>query len=168
MRFGTSRLLLLVSALLCTSHAAAACWDQAAARYGVNAELLKAIGWVESNWRADAVGPPLSDGNVALGLMQINTVHLPKLALYGIRREDLFNACVSQNVGAWVLADCMRRFGNTWKAVGCYNTGPASNNEAAQLRYVAKVSKHFARFKSQAAARPQQLASTSTFLQSAE
>ena len=47
--------------------------------------LLKAIAWKESRGWTGAVGPKLKDGNRALGLMQINTIHLPNLARFGIR-----------------------------------------------------------------------------------
>lgn len=125
----------------------AKCWEEAGARYGVEPALLKAIGWVESRGWTNAVGPSLPGGNRALGLMQINTVHLPALQKFGISREHLFDACVSQHVGAWILRDCMARFGQTWKAVGCYNTGPGSKNIDAQERYVQAVQKSYQGYK---------------------
>jgi soluble lytic murein transglycosylase-like protein len=131
-----------------TGHAAGSCWARAAQEYGVDVDLLKAIAWQESRGWTGAVGPALPDGNRALGLMQINTVHLERLAPYGIRREDLFDACTSQRIGAWVLADCIARFGAVWRSVGCYYAGPASTNYAAQSQYVAAVSRHYAGYRS--------------------
>jgi soluble lytic murein transglycosylase-like protein len=119
------------------------CWEQAGLKYGIDPLLLKAIAWKESNGDPSAVGIMLPDGNQALGQMQINTIHLPKLRPFGIDREDLFNACVSQYVGAWVLADCIQKFGTTWKAVGCYYTGPHSLNVAAQIDYVSDVHRYY-------------------------
>lgn len=119
-------------------------------RFGIDPLLLKAIAWKESRGHADAVGPLLKDGNVALGQMQINTVHLPELRKFGIERRHLLNACVSQEVGAWVLADCMSKFGATWKSVGCYYTGPKSSNVVAQLEYVRDVQRFYAGYKKQA------------------
>jgi soluble lytic murein transglycosylase-like protein len=130
--------------------ASASCWDEAGREYGIDPLLLKAIAWQESRGWTGAVGPKLKDGNRALGLMQINTVHLPTLAQFGIRREHLFDACVSQKVGAWVLADCIQRFGATWKAVGCYYAGPASKNIAAQVQYVRDVQRHYEGYRRQA------------------
>ena len=80
--------------------ASASCWEEAAQRYGIDPLLLKAIAWQESRGWTGAIGPKLPDGNQALGLMQINTIHLPALAKFGIRREDLFDACINQKVGA--------------------------------------------------------------------
>jgi soluble lytic murein transglycosylase-like protein len=144
------RIVIIFACLAWTPLGAGAdCWEQAGQAYGIDPLLLKAIAWKESNGRADAIGPLLPDGNRALGLMQINTIHLPALAPYGIRREDLFDACVSQRVGAWVLADCIQRFGPTWKAVGCYYTGPASRNVAAQVGYVRDVQRYYAAYQQQ-------------------
>lgn len=119
--------------------ARADCVQDAALRYKVNADLLWAIGDVESHHDADAVGVPLPDGNVALGRFQINTIHLPELARYGVVKADLFDRCKSAFFGGWVLARCIKVKGNTRDAVGCYNTGPGSTNVEAQERYIAKV-----------------------------
>ena len=131
------------------SHAT--CWEEAGQRYGIDPSLLKAIGWKESRGWPNAVGPKLPDGNRALGVMQINSIHLPTLAKYGIRREDLFDACVSQQVGAWVLANCISQFGATWKSVGCYYAGPASKNTAAQVEYVTDVQRFYEGYRRQQA-----------------
>jgi len=124
--------------------AQASCWEEVGDSYGIDPLLLKAIAWKESRGWTNAVGPQLPDGNRALGLMQINTIHLPDLARVGIRREDLFDACTSQRVGAWILARCIADFGATWKAVGCYYAGPASKNTAAQAGYVVDVQRFYA------------------------
>lgn len=126
-----------------------ACWEQAGASYHIDPLLLKAIAWQESRGWSKAVGPKLKDGNRALGLMQINTIHLPALARHGIQRQHLFDPCVSQQVGAWVLADCIKRFGQKWKAIGCYYAGPASKNTRAQEQYVRAVQKFYAGYQAQ-------------------
>lgn len=133
--------------------ASAACWEEAGARYGIDPDLLRAIAWQESRGWTHAVGPRLPDGNRALGLMQINSIHLPNLRQYGVRREDLFDGCASARIGAWVLADCIETFGATWRAVGCYVAGPRSKNTAAQLEYVRSVKAHYDGYRRQSAAR---------------
>lgn len=137
--------------LLLPALAAASCWEAAGARHGVEPALLKAIAWKESRGHAGAVGPLLKDHHMALGLMQINSVHLPLLARFGIRREQLFDACTSQQVGAWLLSDCMARFGATWRAVGCYYAGPNSSQLGAQLAYVRDVQRYYAGYQRQEA-----------------
>lgn len=127
----------------------ATCLEQAAAEHRVDPLLLKAIAWTESRGRAGAVGPTLKDGNKAIGVMQINTIHLP--ALPGVTENDLRDACTSFRLGAWVLRDCINKFGATWKAVGCYNTGPASKNLDAQRRYVDLVEANYRKYQEAAA-----------------
>lgn len=133
--------------LMIAPAARASCWEQAGAPYAIDPTLLKAIAWKESRGWTGARGPRLKDGNQAIGLMQINTVHLPALEAAGIRPADLLDACTSETVGAWVLAGCIARFGQTWKAVGCYNTGPASSNIDAQTSYVRDVQRFYAAYK---------------------
>ena len=140
----------LGAVFLLPSTAWATCWEEAGDGYGIDPLLLKAIAWKESRGWTGAVGPRLKDGNRALGLMQINTIHLPSLARFGIGREQLFDACTSQKVGAWVLADCIQRFGATWKAVGCYYAGPASTNHKAQATYVSDVQRFYEGYRQQA------------------
>ncbi len=137
-------------ALIAPLLARASCWEEAGASYGIEPALLKAIAWKESRGHPNAIGPvDPKTGHRAYGLMQIYSVHLPLLAKYGITKEQLFDACTSQKVGAWVLADCIQRFGSTWKAVGCYYTGPASKNTAAQAWYVRDVQVFYAGYKRQ-------------------
>ncbi|WP_338927643.1 lytic transglycosylase domain-containing protein (plasmid) [Mycetohabitans endofungorum] len=138
-----ARTVAVASLLLAPIAASATCWEEAGRGYGIDPLLLKAIAWKESRGWTGAVGPKLADGNRALGLMQVNTIHLSTLTRFGIRREHLFDACVSQKVGAWVLADCIQRFGATWKAVGCYYAGPNSKNVAGQVRYVRDVQQFY-------------------------
>ncbi|WGS55113.1 lytic transglycosylase domain-containing protein (plasmid) [Paraburkholderia sp. D15] len=96
------------------------CLDDAATYRHISTQLVRAIAQHESGMRANAVNVN-SDGSEDIGLMQINSSWLPKLARYGIRREHLFNACVNAYVGTWILASNIREFGPTWKAVGAYN-----------------------------------------------
>ena len=144
------RTLQLLAAFIAPVVSHATCWEQAGHRYGIEPALLKAIGWKESRGWTNAVGPKLPDGNRALGVMQINSIHLPALAKFAIYREDLFDACVSQQVGAWVLANCISQFGATWKSVGCYYAGPASKNTAAQVEYVMDVQRFYEGYRRQA------------------
>ncbi|HHV7523698.1 TPA: lytic transglycosylase domain-containing protein [Burkholderia orbicola] len=161
------RALLVGAIVFAPAIAWASCWDEAGREQGIDPLLLKAIAWQESRGWTNAVGPKLPDGNRAIGLMQINEVHLPTLKKFGIRREHLFDACVSQRVGAWVLADCIHRFGATWKAVGCYNTGPASTNTAAQERYVRSVQRFYQGYRQQAENQAEKQASTPALATSA-
>ena len=111
-----------VLALAMPLHAQA-CWDEAARRHGLSADLLYAIARVESGLDPRAVnGSHLQrTGSYDLGLMQINSTHLAVLATHGITPARLLDACTNIEVGAWLLADLFRRHGATWDAVGAYN-----------------------------------------------
>jgi soluble lytic murein transglycosylase-like protein len=110
------------------------CFDSASQKYAVNKSILKAIAKTESNFNPVAINGN-ANGTQDIGLMQINTFWLPKLAKYQITRQSLFDGCTSIHVGAWVLSQNIATYGATWKAVGAYN---ASNTELQQ-RYAAKV-----------------------------
>jgi soluble lytic murein transglycosylase-like protein len=113
---------------------AQACWDDAARRYNVSSHLLYAIARTESALDPRAVGRN-RDGSRDLGLMQINSRWLPRLAEYGIAEHDLFDPCTSILVGAWILADNVSRLGYTWEAVGAYNAATPARRAA----YIDKV-----------------------------
>lgn len=105
------------------STGAQSCWEEAAQRYGISADLLYAIARVESNLNPQAVNRShvRRTGSYDIGLMQINSGHLRTLSPHGIREADLFVPCTNIHVGAWLLADSFSRRGATWDAVGAYN-----------------------------------------------
>ena len=121
---------------LCAMGAApsayANCFDDAAAYQHVNPLILRAIAWQESRNRPDAKHVN-ANGSVDYGVMQINTVHLPTLAQYGIGREALMSPCKNIYIAAWQLRRQINRYGNTWAAVGAYHSAtPALRDEYAR------------------------------------
>lgn len=117
------------------AHSATACWDEAAQKYGLNVYLLHAIAKTESSLNPSAVNRANVNGSYDVGLMQINSSWLPRLRQFGITEKDLYEPCISIDVGAWILAYNIRRFGNTWAAVGAYNTP----NPMRGLQYALRV-----------------------------
>lgn len=109
------------------------CVQKAAAYHQVNPQVLAAILQVESRLRPDAVREN-SNGTVDVGITQINSVHFPELARSGIAPSDLLNPCVGTFVGAWHLSKQIRRWGNTWYAVGAYHSRTPSKNQLYQVR----------------------------------
>lgn len=112
---------------------AQACWDQAAARYGVNTHLLYAIAKTESNFNPAAVNRN-KNGSYDIGMMQINSSWLPLLRKHGIAESQLYDACTSIHVGAWILGQNIRRMGNSWDAVGAYNAADPRRRQAYALK----------------------------------
>lgn len=114
----------LIASLVATTSAKADCFEQAAVRYDVPVELLRAVAWVESGSLDAAKAENLNaNGTRDIGRMQINSSHLPQLAAFGIDERWLRDECTSIHVGAWLLAHGINRFGLTWEAVGSYNVG---------------------------------------------
>jgi len=115
---------LLLFAIAMPVHA---CWQDAAARYGIDARLLHAIARQESSLNPHAINRSqiARRGSVDIGLMQINSRWLPILARHGLSESDLFNPCTNLQVGAWILAQAFARYGPTWEAVGAYNAACA-------------------------------------------
>lgn len=114
----------LMTSALFASCAQAACYRDAAARYGVQEGLLRAIAKVESgSARADKVENRNANGTRDIGRMQINSAWLPTLKQFGIAEQELRDECISIQVGAWILAQNQSRHGPGWEAVGAYNVG---------------------------------------------
>lgn len=122
------------------------CWVAASQRYRVDAWLLYAIAQQESSLNPRALNRN-KDGTFDIGVMQINSSHLPTLAGFGIRAEHLWEPCLNIQVGAWILADSIRQFGPNWNAVGGYNVGSkrSKHKETLRERYARRVYERYQR-----------------------
>jgi soluble lytic murein transglycosylase-like protein len=111
-----------------------ACWEEAGAQYQVHPYLLYAIAKTESGLNPRAINRN-KNGTYDIGLMQINSRWLPTLRRHGVDEKQLYEPCTSIRVGAWILAQNIQRMGNTWEAVGAYN----SSKPSLQLKYALRV-----------------------------
>ena len=115
------------------SAEAAPCVTAAAQHHAVNPWLLRAILKVESDFKAGAVNRN-SNGSVDVGMAQINSIHFPELARWGIAPAHLLDGCTATYVAAWHLARQLRRHGNSWYGVASYHsTSPCQNARYAGL-----------------------------------
>lgn len=115
------------------------CFERAGMQYGVNPRLLKAIAIVESslNPRAINVNKNLS---IDRGIMQINSSWDKHLKKHGIDPAYVWQPCYNIQLGAMILRYCQNMFGNTWRAVDCYNKGLRAKESSF---YVWKVYKAY-------------------------
>ncbi|MEJ7745706.1 MAG: lytic transglycosylase domain-containing protein [Luteimonas sp.] len=110
------------------------CIASAAVRYGVPPDLIRAIIKTEGGTTGQTVGN--SNGSRDMGLMQVNTIHLPMLARFGISREMVVNdECLNIQLGTFILQRELSRGGDFWTNVGAYNSRTPEHN----VRYRAKV-----------------------------
>jgi soluble lytic murein transglycosylase-like protein len=122
--------LLYGSPLICYSF----CFEEAGRKYNVSPLLLWAIGKGESNFNPEAINWN-RNGTFDYGVMQINSRWRRTIGEQAW--EHMKDPCYNVQVGAWILAQCVRRYGYNWKAVGCYN----SQNSQSQEIYSKRVSR---------------------------
>ncbi|KWE62904.1 lytic transglycosylase [Burkholderia ubonensis] len=119
--------------------AAKDCFTKAGERHGIDPLLLAAIAKVESAMNPRAMNHN-SNGTYDIGLMQINSSHLPRLIKVGVTHKRLIDGpCTSIDTGASILAGFIERHGYTWNAVGAYNAGSSPKREPARKAYATKV-----------------------------
>lgn len=133
---------LLIIALLFTAFVSRAdCFERAGRDYHIDADLLRAIAWVESQGKMNAIGNNPVAG-FGLGYMQIDSQNFSHLSQFGITPELLMrDGCMNIYTGAYYLATAFKRWGTNWDAVGAYNAGFKKSKEQALRRqaYVKKV-----------------------------
>lgn len=98
------------------------CWDKAAKTYKLDPWLLMSIAKVESSFNPLAINKSNRNKTADIGLMQINDIWLPTLKKFGISKQDLFKPCTSIFVGAWILAQNIKKFGYNPDGIGAYNS----------------------------------------------
>lgn len=125
----------LIIVMLCIAAPAAAesedslCFDEAGMQYSINPQILRAIAQVESGFKPRAINWN-TNGTYDFGVMQINS-------LWGnIYGEEWWNTlgdpCANIKAGAMILSSCMKKYGYSWKAIGCYNSQtPGKRNKYA-------------------------------------
>jgi soluble lytic murein transglycosylase-like protein len=115
------------------AHADQLCFEEAGVEYGINPQILKAIARVESNFKPRAINWN-RNGTYDFGIMQINSSWY-----YTLGKEwwsTLGDPCSNIRGGAKILSGCMKKYGYSWEAIGCYNSQtPSKRDRYAQSVY---------------------------------
>jgi len=114
---------ILLSLMMASGASHAMCFAEAAGRYSLPEDLLRAIAKVESSNNPEATNLSHYERTKTydIGLMQINSSWLPRLARMGITEKMLREPCQNVLVGAWILSQHLRESGADWNGVGAYN-----------------------------------------------
>lgn len=99
----------------------------------VSPKAIYAIGQIESGRHPYAFNGSNRNKTADMGLMQINSSWLPLLQKHGLYNpKDIYNPHYNIRVGAWVLRQCINRFGQSWKSIDCYNKGPGNARNSSE------------------------------------
>jgi len=122
----------------------------AAARYGMDADLIHCVVAVESNFNARAVSP-----KKASGLMQL----LPQTAArFGVK--NIFDPEENVNAGTRYLKELLAKYHDLTLALAAYNAGPERVDQYGRrvppyletMKYVQRIAKSYAKIKAETAA----------------
>lgn len=103
-------------------------YTQAGNHFGLDPQLLWAIAYKETRLNPKLISKPNVNGSYDIGIMQINSSHLPRLKKqYDISEKDLLNPQVNIFIGAEILKMCFDKHGDTQNGITCYN-GRIKNN----------------------------------------
>ena len=133
-------LVFLIPVVFSQATVHAYCFEKAGRYYDISPTLLKAISLVESNYKPDAVHRNM-DGSVDYCHMQVNSCWKKHLSY---KWQYLSDPCYCTMVGAWILRQCIDRYGYNWNAVACYHTGKSPTElklpkKRRAINYVRKV-----------------------------
>jgi soluble lytic murein transglycosylase-like protein len=131
-------LIALLLLALRTAAASADCLDDAAVYHHVSPALAHAMAMQESSMNPAAVNTN-ADGTRDIGLLGINTTHLPELVKYGITERSLFDRCVNAYVGMWIAEQNFARHGYTINGLGAYNAASPAKRIAYARRVLSRL-----------------------------
>ncbi len=109
------------------------CVNQAAVVYRVPAALILSVLAVEGG--TIGLASANKNGTVDYGPMQINSIWLPKIRLYGYTQHQVqYDPCVNVKVGAWILSQNIANAATAWRGVGSYHSHTAILNQQYQTK----------------------------------
>ena len=119
------------------------CFQYAGKTFHISPILLRCIADVESHMNQSAVHRN-SNGTVDVGIMQINSSWIKTIGWRHWAKAKI-DACYNIYVGAWILSKCIKKYGYTWRAVGCYNAGlgGGENDSYTKKVYITYLEKYY-------------------------
>lgn len=110
------------------------CINQAAISYHIPAILILSVLAIE-NGRVGSASPN-RNGTFDLGPMQINSIWLSKIRLYGLTQHQLqYDPCVNVNVGTWILSQHIANDASSlWRGIGDYHSHTTLLNHSYQIK----------------------------------
>lgn len=106
------------------------CIYASAYSYNIHPLLLLAIAKTESGFNRHAINKN-KNGTTDYGMFQINSSNLNKLKIHP--SYVMSDVCFASKIAAYILSSCMSTYGNTWKAVDCYNKGKNAKNTSSYV-----------------------------------
>lgn len=128
--------IVMLLSLAITAQGEELCFDEAGNDYGINPQILRAIAAVESNYNPRAVNRN-KNGTYDFGIMQINSRWGYSLGIDWW--NTLGDPCNNIKGGAMILAQCMKQYGYSWEAIGCYNSRTPSKRDKYALTVFRKL-----------------------------
>jgi hypothetical protein len=116
------------------------CVNESSQSYSLKPEMLKTIIAVEGG-QVGTISHN-ANGSYDLGIMQVNTLHLPGIkASLGYDWKDLvFDACKNIQAGSWILSQRLSEVpGKPWLAVGNYH----SKTPELRTKYLKKIAQAY-------------------------
>lgn len=103
------------------------CINHAAIVYHVPATVILSVIKKENGRNGDA--NKNTNNTVDYGVMQINSIWLPKISAYGYTKEDIqYDACKNVLVGTWILSQSIAGCSNMWSGIGNYHSRTPVHN----------------------------------------
>ena len=129
----------LILSFLSAPHASAFCFEEAGDLYGLPPDLLIAISKTESGLRADLPPSWNTDGSYDVGLMQVNSNWYFWSPVVRNLWPNIQDPCTNVMTGAWILAQCVRKYGYNWKGIGCYHSQTPDKRDEYARRVAKKL-----------------------------
>lgn len=130
------------------------CVAKAAGHFGVHPLVIYAIIDVEGG-KAGTVSKN-TNGSYDLGIMQINTIHMPEVySEFGLKWQHVaYHPCINIGIGTWLLSRRIKEAdGDLWKGVGNYHSKTPKYHKAYMKRVTAAYKRRYNAFVSWMAAR---------------